>query len=310
MYLNRVKFLTATVGTGDVAVGAALSGYLTPASAGAVNGGLYSYVIEDGYSWELGTATYNTTGPVFARRVTQSTNSNNPLNLSGNATMFLTPVKEDLDQFDPYGVNHRLSGYSADDDEFATDTIGSYTQVLPTGTATWSVANHSINCLFDSIANNDIGCVVKPLTGWTDGHWIETCIRVIGSSVNYTGMGLVLTNGTLTSSNALLALVFRDTTPGRITVRLDWGTITNINSTGGSAVLDESQTGAIRLRLKRNTSTAYEFQVAPENGGVFFAFSGSASNPSFTPTHGGLFVMNFAQTNKQIAGFDYFRHMT
>lgn len=93
---DRVKVVTSTVGTGPIALGAAASGYQTLADGGILNGDTVRYVIEDGNNWEIGTGTYNSTGPTMSRTVIESSNSNSPITLTGNASVFLSISKTDL----------------------------------------------------------------------------------------------------------------------------------------------------------------------------------------------------------------------
>lgn len=95
--VNRCKFTTATTGTGNITPGAASTGYYyTPAGAGVSDGVRYAYVIEDGAAGEEGTCTFSSSGTVMARSPTRSTNSNNAINLSGAAAVFITALAADL----------------------------------------------------------------------------------------------------------------------------------------------------------------------------------------------------------------------
>lgn len=53
-----VQSVASAPGTGAIALGSAVSGFQTFAAAGAVNGGSYSYRIDDGGNFELGVGVY------------------------------------------------------------------------------------------------------------------------------------------------------------------------------------------------------------------------------------------------------------
>jgi hypothetical protein len=93
---NLARMTTATTGTGTITLGAAVSGYLTFALAGVANGETVSYAIKDGANSEIGTGVYTASGTTLARTVTNSTNSNAAIGLSGTAEVFITPRKQDL----------------------------------------------------------------------------------------------------------------------------------------------------------------------------------------------------------------------
>lgn len=96
VFANRVKVGTSTTGTGTVTLGSALIGFQTFAQGGITNGQKVRYTIEDGSSFEIGTGTYTSSGTTMARSVEESSNSNSLLNLTGNATVFITAAAADL----------------------------------------------------------------------------------------------------------------------------------------------------------------------------------------------------------------------
>src|SRR5258706_4946715 len=93
---NLARMTTATTGTSTITLGAASSGFLTFALAGMRNADTVSYAIKDGSNSEIGTGVYTTAGTTLTRSVNKSTNSNNPINLSGTAEVFITPRAEDI----------------------------------------------------------------------------------------------------------------------------------------------------------------------------------------------------------------------
>ena len=93
---NRAKMSTSTTGTGTITLGSAESGYQTFADAGVANGDVVRYVIEDGNNWEIGTGTYTSTGTTLSRTVSESSNSDAAINLSGSATVFIGATAEDI----------------------------------------------------------------------------------------------------------------------------------------------------------------------------------------------------------------------
>jgi hypothetical protein len=94
--VNRAKVVTATTGTGVITLGSAVGGYQTFADAGVVNAAVVRYVIEDGTNWEIGTGTYTTSGTTLSRTVSESSNSDSAINLSGSAVVFVGAVAADL----------------------------------------------------------------------------------------------------------------------------------------------------------------------------------------------------------------------
>lgn len=95
---NLARVVTATVGTGTVTLGVAVSGYLTFAQAGLANGDQVWYSIkDDNGNSEVGTGTYSATGPTLSRdTVLRSTGAGNTAKifLSGSAQVIATVLAE------------------------------------------------------------------------------------------------------------------------------------------------------------------------------------------------------------------------
>ena len=94
--VNRARMSTSTTGTGTITLGSAENGYQSFDDAGVPDGDVIRYVIEDGANWEIGTGTYTASGTTLTRTVTESSNSDAALNLSGNAVVFIGPAAQDF----------------------------------------------------------------------------------------------------------------------------------------------------------------------------------------------------------------------
>ena len=103
--VNRAKMSTSTTGTGTITLGSAESGYQSFATAGVADGDTVRYTIEDGTAFEIGQGVYTATGTTLTRVVSESSNSNNAINLSGSATVFVTATARDINIYDVDGGN-------------------------------------------------------------------------------------------------------------------------------------------------------------------------------------------------------------
>ncbi len=93
--VNRAKMTTATTGTGTLTLGLAVDGFQTFSTAGVSDSDVVRYTIEDGDDFEIGSGTYSS-GTLT--RVLDESSTGSLLNLSGEATVFVTAAAEDIAQ--------------------------------------------------------------------------------------------------------------------------------------------------------------------------------------------------------------------
>ena len=119
---NRAKMGTSTTGTGTITLGTAKAGFLSFADAGISDGDVVRYVIEDGDAFEIGTGTYTASGTTLSRTVSESSNSDAAINLSGNneVSVFIAATKDDF-------VNANEGGTFSGDVTFTGDLTGDLT---------------------------------------------------------------------------------------------------------------------------------------------------------------------------------------
>lgn len=98
------RMTTATTGTGTITLGSAVTGFLSFAAAGVENGNSVFYCIRDGANSEVGYGTYTSSGTTLTRNVIKSTNSDNPISLSGTAEVFIGAVGAILAQIEAAAV--------------------------------------------------------------------------------------------------------------------------------------------------------------------------------------------------------------
>lgn len=97
-FVNACVFTAASAGTGSFVVSAAVTGWVTPAQAGAVNGATYRYraYSTDLTEWEIGTGTYTSSGTTLTRTVTASSNANATVDFTAAPSVALTSFGADI----------------------------------------------------------------------------------------------------------------------------------------------------------------------------------------------------------------------
>lgn len=103
---------TSTSGTGTITLGAAVAGFQSFAAAGVVDQETVTYGITDtGNAYEVGRGIYTASGTTLTRGAIYSSNSNNPINLSGAAQVYITVLMEDMQAVWQPIAHSKLGGY-------------------------------------------------------------------------------------------------------------------------------------------------------------------------------------------------------
>lgn len=103
-YFNRVKYTPVAAGTVDFVTSVAVTGFLTPATAGITNGAIVSYVAfsSNQTEWETGQGTYTSGTTTLARTtVRESSNAGAKVNFTAAPTVALDLQAQDIITFAP-----------------------------------------------------------------------------------------------------------------------------------------------------------------------------------------------------------------
>ncbi len=97
-YLDSCGFNPASSGTGDFVVSAAITGYQTPAGAGAVNGTVYSYRAQssDLSQWEDGFGAYTVSTTTLARTTVTASSTGSKVSFTAPPNVYITALSADL----------------------------------------------------------------------------------------------------------------------------------------------------------------------------------------------------------------------
>lgn len=162
MLFDRVKVLTATLGTSNFTLGAAEEGYQTWAAAGATNGQLVRYIAVDGANWEVGEGVYN--GTTIARTTIHgSSNAGSKIVLSGDTMLFSGLSVQDMDAKSDVGHVHTKAEIS----DFTEADYATAAQGASANTA-FGWGDHSLGGYLTSVAWGDV--TGKPTTFSPSAH--------------------------------------------------------------------------------------------------------------------------------------------
>jgi len=301
---NRAKMSTSTTGTGTITLGSAESGYQTFADAGVANSDIVRYVIEDGDNWEIGTGTYTASGTTLTRTVSESSNSDAALNLSGAAVVFVGATAEDIlqpsggtmtgnlsfgdDDKAIFGTGSDLEIYHDGSNSYISDTSGTGDLYIrganlrltdPDGTLFLFGANNSNTRLYFAGA--------QKLTTTSTGTTINGTLNILPSNAigSYTLPASDGTAGQVLTTNGSGAITFAATAADATKLPLAGGAMTGAITT--NSTFDGRDVSADGTKLDFITVTQavdldqMETDIAALANGMVYKGDWDASSGSF-----------------------------
>lgn len=199
-----------------------------------------------------------------------------------------------------------VDGSAHGDDEEFNDTIGG-TAVTPTGTATWTQDGHVLSVAFHDIDADDIASRLYALTPSSSPITIETACRLLSEDVDHSLVGLVFADGTASTSN-VATLYYRNSNTSGPGFKQRSGTATALTSDEGGADIVVAGSGWVFMRLVWTAANTFDVSVSID-GITWDDFRMSSFSKTMTPTHFGVWVSNFHDTNahESIGSFEYLR---
>jgi len=172
-------------------LGSAVDGFQTFTAAGVADGDTVRYCIEDGTSsFEIGSGVFTASGTTLTRVVSESSNSDSAINLSGDAIVFITAIAADIQ---PTTFTTTVFTATANQTTFSVSYTVGFVEVFLNGSklsaADFTATNGSSIVLASGAAVGDTLDVVAYATQTVANVYTQT-----QSDARY----LQLTGGTLT----------------------------------------------------------------------------------------------------------------
>lgn len=199
-------------------------------------------------------------------------------------------------------IDYPDAGWSTDDAVWGAGKVNEFTEVTVTGSQTITERNNVLSIDFTGQSTQDYNCLLKSHT-FSVGDSFAVPIRIWpGDSSVLASAGVVFTDGTGTSANAVAAHIQQhdDETDTRIYTR--HGTLTAMSSVSSRYTMKGLAIPWIWLRLTYQASNTWRKEISVD--GISWSTGGiSDVSKTMTPTHFGLAWSIDASTGNGFATF-------
>lgn len=203
----------------------------------------------------------------------------------------------------------RLAGETGhtDDDFFASDSSGDYTEQTVSGSATWTIDHGLLSAVVDDQSASDAAAFLKSITSASAPMTIETAINMRGIAEDSNTIGLCFTDGTAASSNVAHAAFFA--TASNSGLRIRGGTLTDLFATLNNTIQQPTfRFFGDTLYIRLAWTAANTWKAAWSGDGVTWTDYGETTDSfTMTPTHFGVYTTTHGGSNPLLSTFHYFR---
>lgn len=193
-------------------------------------------------------------------------------------------------------------GDDADGVNWDGNDVAAGTTVTVTGSQTITEGDGLVSVKFNSQSNNDVNAVLSAKTISTGDKW-RGAVRLFARDEQYSIAGILLTDGTTSTSNAVFASIVSSDVTNPVRLQLRHGTLTNM----ATSPIDISDFGLIRfipwLVFEIEYVASNSFTVRFGDGLSFTNWGASAASVTMTPTHVGIGWTKFGGTEEAIATY-------
>lgn len=194
-------------------------------------------------------------------------------------------------------------------DEFSDSSLHSDWVRVDPGAATRQKWTEGADCLSVAQLGGDAAAeihgLVRPASALAVGDAFVTRLTVYGPwAENYVMGGLVLSDGTATTSNIVFALVFADAS-GMPTIRVQGGTFAGATATTSTAFRASSLSLFVRLVLV--SADTWRADTSPD--GVSWRI-GTTLAQAITPTHVGFLNSSWSSAVTGVVSYEFLRRVS